>query len=119
MIPTVINHLAFRVSDLDKTSELFQKLGYVEVRRTTHGEGAVEMESPAQPGLILEFTLPKRAEEKLGFDHAGFTLEDEDELKRLVAAGFPETTEPKLVPGSGRTTSNLKDHDGIKWQFNL
>ena len=119
MIPTMINHLAFRVSDLDKTSALFQQLGYVEVRRTAHGVGAVEMESPQQPGLILEFTLPKREGEKLGFDHAGFTLDGEDELKKLVEAGFPETSEPKLVPGSGRTTSNLNDHDGIKWQFNL
>jgi glyoxylase I family protein len=106
-------------SDLNKTSELFKQLGFVEVRRTDHHGGAVELENPEQPGLILEFTTIRQDRNQVpGFDHAGFNL-GEDQLKELLAAGFPEGDAPKLVPDSGRITSNWKDYDGIKWQFTL
>ena len=120
MSKTKIDHLAFRVSNIDNICKLFKQLGYVEVRRTAHHGGALEMENPKQPGLILEFTTLRQDRNQVpGFDHAGFNLEGEAALKELVAAGFPEGDAPKLVPDSGRITSNWKDYDGIKWQFTL
>ena len=123
MITTRIDHLAFRVSDIDKISGLLKQLGYVEVRRTAHHGGALEMENPEQPGLVLEFTtLDKKKDsdemEEPGFDHAGFNLTQE-QLNELVAAGFPTAGNPRLNPESGRLLESFKDSDGIKWQFTV
>ena len=115
---TKVDHLAFRVSDLDKITDLMKQLGYVEVRRTTHHGGAVEMESPAQPGLILEFTLLLTHKGEVpGFDHACFSLEGMEQYEELVAGGFPSNNPPHLSPGSERLITNFKDSDGTKWQF--
>ena len=120
MIKTKIDHLAFRVTDIDKASVLMQQLGYVEMRRTNHHGGAVDMENPRQPGLTLEFTLiRKERNEKPGFDHACFKLDGQEQLDELVAAGFPATGKTSKVPGSGRVDESWKDYDGIKWQFCL
>ena len=120
MIKTKIDHLAFRVSDINKSCELFKQLGFVEVRRTTHHGGALEMENPQQPGLILEFTTIRADRNQVpGFDHAGINLDGEAALQELIAAGFPEGDKPKLVPDSGRITTNWNDFDGTKWQFTL
>ena len=117
---TKIDHLAFRVSDIDKTYDLLKQLGYVVVRRTDHHGGALEVESPEQPGLVLEFTMLRQEKNEVpGFDHACFSLKDEAELQGLVEAGFPVTGKLHLVPGSGRMTESWKDNDGTKWQFVL
>ena len=115
-----IDHLAFRVSDINQTGALFKKLGFVELRRTEHHGGALEMENPEQPGLVLEFTTLRPDRNQVpGFDHAGINLAGETQLKELIAAGVPAGDPPKLVPDSGRITTNWKDSDGIKWQFTL
>jgi glyoxylase I family protein len=120
MIEASLDHLAFRVSDVNKIADLLKQLGYVEVRRTEHHGGAVELESPKQPGLVLEFSLLREAKgEAPGFDHASFFLDGEAQLKELEAAGFPVEAKTSLVPGSGRLKTDWRDPDNIKWQFTM
>ena len=113
---TYVDHIAYQVTDLEKISALMQKLGYIEIRRTEHHGGAVEMKNPAQPELVLEFTLIRQGETP-GFNHICFGVEDENTLKALKEEGFPLTGEPHFYPGSGRTIVNFKDPDGNKWQL--
>jgi len=111
-----VDHIAYRVADIDKISSLLQQLGYVELRRTKHHGGAVELENPKQPGLVLEFTI-NRKDEVSGFDHVCFKLDGEEELNELIANDFPIDGEPHLSPDAGRFIVNFKDADGTKWQL--
>lgn len=120
---TLIDHLAFRVSNVDATGDLLKQLGYVEVRRTDHHGGALELENPNQPGIILELTTigKKKNSDEMevpGFDHACFSLTESD-LQTLVANGFPTAGKPKLNTQSGRMCESFKDSDDTKWQFVL
>lgn len=115
---SAIDHIAYRVTSLDEISNLMQQLGYVELRRTTHHGGAVEMESAKQPGLILEFTLTGEGEAS-GLDHICFKLEQEENFNELMESRFPLDSKPRLSPGSGRLIANFKDADGSKWQLTL
>lgn len=115
-----VDHLAFRVTNVDKVADLFKQLGYVEVRRTDHHGGAVELENPAQPGLVLEFTTLRADRNQVpGFDHCGLHLDSKEVLDQLLAGDFPAKDAPKKVPETGRWTSNWYDNDGIKWQFTV
>ena len=117
-VVSTIDHLAFRVSDLDETQAFMEKLGYEVKRRTTHHGAALEMFSPKQPEVTIEFTILVESKgETPGFDHACFRLKDEDEFNDLEEAGFPVKNKPYMVPGSDRRVSSFKDHDEIKWQI--
>lgn len=115
---TYIDHISYQVTDLDKVSALMQQLGYQEIRRTGHHGGAVEMKSPAQPELVLEFTLIRQGEEP-GFNHVCFGLENKELVEMLSENGFPLTGALHLSPGSGRYITNFKDPDGNKWQLTI
>lgn len=118
IVVSKIDHLAFRVSDIDKTQAFMEKLGYTVKRRTTHHGAALEMTSPLQPDIVIEFTaLVAEKNEVPGFDHACFRIEDEDEFNDLAEAGFPVKNKPYMVPGSDRRVSSFRDHDDVKWQI--
>ena len=114
---TIVDHIAFRVKDIDKISNLLQQVGYAELSRTEHHGGAVLLESPKQPGLVLEFTVLREGEVP-GFDHVCFKLDGEKELNELMSSGFPIYGEPSLS-SAGRYIANFKDPDGNKWQLTL
>ncbi|WP_320957791.1 VOC family protein [Enterocloster asparagiformis] len=113
---TYVDHINYQVTDLDRISALMRQLGYVEIRRTEHHGGAVEMKNPAQPELVLEFTLIRDGE-KPGFNHICFGLEGEQDVASLKASGFPLTGDLHFSSGSGRYITNFKDPDGNKWQI--
>ncbi len=115
---TYIDHISCQVTDLDAMSALMQQLGYEEIRRTGHHGGAVEMKHPAQPELVLEFTMIRQGEEP-GFNHVCFGLENREVVDQLRENGFPLTGELHLSPGSGRYITNFKDPDGGKWQLTV
>lgn len=117
---SIIDHIAIRVVDPDKTADFLSKIGYQVTRRTTHHGVAVEVQSPDQPGLILELTALIERDgvmEVPGIDHLCFTVETEDDLTDLAEAGWPLKNKAYLVPGSERKVTSFKDADGVKWQL--
>lgn len=111
-----IDHVNFQVTDVEKTAELMQQLGYAVIRRTNHHGGAIELESPAQPGLVLELTSLREGETP-GFNHVCFRLESEQNFQSLQDHNFPLTGPSHVSAGSGRRIANFKDPDQLKWQL--
>lgn len=61
----MIDHIAFVVEDPKKTAALLGKFGYLIYRETPHHGGSVEMEDPAQKGMIIELCT-KRPQDGIG-----------------------------------------------------
>ena len=111
----MIDHIAFVVANPEKTAEMLARIGYHVTRRTPHHGGSVEVESEAQPGLILELCT-KREQDSLGFNHVCMRLADQAAYDELEAQGMTFNKAPHLSVDSGRWITNHIDEDGIKWQ---
>lgn len=123
-----INHIDFRVEDLEKTVDYFtKKLGFKVVRRTEHAGGSVELVSPAG-GEIFEFR--EITEEYLSrpgvinrsyLNHICFEVQDIDkEYEELKSKGVyfesdgpaPTVDTPHLQPATGRKLVTTFDAEG-------
>lgn len=111
----MIDHLAFVVEDPENTAKLLEKFGYRVIRRTPHHGGSVEVESPKQPGLILELCT-KRPQDTAGFNHVCLRLSGQEEYDELEKGGLTFNKKPHLSVDSGRFITNHIDSDNIKWQ---
>lgn len=114
----MIDHIAFVVEEPKKTAALLEKFGYRIHRETAHHGGSVEVEDPAQKGLIIELCT-KRPQDSLGFNHACLRVESREEYERMVDEGIKFTGELHLSPDSGRYINNHVDDDKIKWQITI
>ena len=107
-----IRHIAIRVEDVEATASFFQQaLGLELIQRREHGP--IDL-SDGDVNITL---LPARmvapgAEVKLGFDHIGFTFENQDEArKRLLASGATELNPISL--GDAYYESKYKSPEGL------
>ena len=106
-----IRHVVYRAADLEAMAKFFvDAFGMTTVRQRP--EGGIDLSD----GTIHLAVLPIRtASQRLGFEHIGFAVEDEEEAcQRLAAAGAREsgrTVDPYQIkfegpegtrPGSGR-----------------
>ena len=114
----MIDHIAFVVEDPKKTAALLEKFGYLIYRETPHHGGSVEMEDPAQKGMIIELCT-KRPQDGIGFNHACLRVESREEYEKMVSEGMPFTGELHLSPDRGRYINNHVDDDKIKWQITI
>ena len=107
-----IRHIAIRVDDVEATAAFFQKaLGLELVQR--RGHGPIDL-SDGDVNITL---LPSRmvapgAEIKHGFDHIGFTVEDNDEARtRLLENGATEMNPIQL--GDAYYESKYRSPEGL------
>lgn len=107
-----IRHIAIRVEDVEATAKFFvEALGLQLVQRREHGP--IDL-SDGDVNITL---LPARmvvpgAEIKHGFDHIGFTVEDQDETrKRLMDNGATEMNPIQL--GDAYYESKFKSPEGL------
>ncbi|MCD7909064.1 MAG: VOC family protein [Clostridium sp.] len=114
----MIDHIAFVVEDPKKTADLLEKFGYLVYRETPHHGGSVEVEDPAQKGLIIELCT-KRPQDTIGFNHACLRVESREEYGKMVSDGMKFKGELRLSPDSGRYINNYIDDDKIKWQITI
>lgn len=114
----MVDHMAFVVEDPKKTAALLEKFGYQIYRETPHHGGSVEVEDPAQKGLIIELCT-KRPQDSVGFNHVCLRVESQEEYRKLAEAGIKFTGELHLSPDSGRYINNHVDDDKIKWQITI
>lgn len=111
----MVDHIAFIVENPERTAEMLANFGYEVKRRTAHHGGSVEVESPKQPGLVIELCA-KRPQDTIGFNHACFRIEDQAAYDELVEKGVTFNKPPHLSVDSGRYITNHIDEDQIKWQ---
>ena len=86
-----IRHIAIRVEDVEATASFFQQaLGLELIQRRAHGP--IDLSN----GDVNITLLPARmgapgTEVRLGFDHIGFTVADQDEARKdLIESGATE-----------------------------
>ncbi len=96
-----IRHIVYRAADLEAMAKFFvDGFGMTIVRRRP--EGGIDLSD----GTIHLAVLPERtAEQRLGFEHIGFAVEDERQAcERLEAAGareFGRTADPYQIKFEG------------------
>ena len=96
-----IRHVVYRAADLEAMANFFvDAFAMTVVRRRP--EGGIDLSD----GTIHLAVLPVRtAEQRLGFEHIGFAVEDEQQAcKRLEAAGareFGRTVDPYQIKFEG------------------
>jgi len=96
-----IRHIVYRPADLEAVAKFFvDAFGMTVVRRRP--EGGIDLSD----GTIHLAVLPVRtAGQRLGFEHIGFAVEDEQQAcKRLEAAGareFGRTVDPYQIKFEG------------------
>jgi catechol 2,3-dioxygenase-like lactoylglutathione lyase family enzyme len=85
-----IRHIAIRCEDCDATARLFtETLGLELVQR--RGSGAIDLTDGDVNVTLLPLSLGATHAVRPGFEHIGFTVEDDDAMRqRLLAAGATE-----------------------------
>jgi catechol 2,3-dioxygenase-like lactoylglutathione lyase family enzyme len=81
-----IRHIAYRAEDVEAFADFFvQGLGMEIVQRRTGG--VIDLSDGVLNISVLPIVTPSsEGEPKYGIAHIGFTVEDEDEAKRLLTA---------------------------------
>ena len=112
-----IDHIELIVQDVDEFVEMFRKMGFELLTRTTHHGGSAELRLPGQNQPIFE--IHKVAgEENIGMNHMAFTVDDvQRSYEDLKRKGFEFEKGPHLVPETGRVIASFRDPDG--WRLQL
>lgn len=113
-----IDHIEFVVRDIDETAEFFTKLGFTEIRRTTHGGGSVEMRVPGtgENPIVFEFHLGMPGE-RAGIDHIAFRVENtEKTVQDLIGKGVKFAVGTHAA-STKRVVASFRDPMYVKWQL--
>jgi glyoxylase I family protein len=106
---TRIDHLEICVADIDAVAEFYKKLGFIEIRRTTHHGQAVELALPGENQVVFEFHTGKE-EEVPGLNHIAFYVDNmEESVAEFEAKGIKFITPISTAKSTGRTTCNFRD----------
>jgi catechol 2,3-dioxygenase-like lactoylglutathione lyase family enzyme len=105
-----IRHIAIRCQDTEQTARLFTEAFGMELVQH-RGSGAVDLSDGDVNITLLPLGLGGGSGQP-GFEHIGFTVENEDETKqRLAAAGATELTPINL--GDVYYESKFKSREGL------
>lgn len=108
------DHIHFFVTDLDKTIEFYQGIGFELVRKFTHGgRESAQMRSGE---IIVDLNLT-RAADNPGYSHFSLKVDDlEEAVKRLRGLGW-SFDGPVDVPETRRRIITLRDPNGFLVQL--
>lgn len=114
---TSIDHMELIVRDVDSHVAFFEKLGFKVLTRTSHHGGSAELQLPGENQPIIEIHQAS-GEEVIGINHIALKVDNAGEAyEALGKKGVAFTRGPKLIEVTGRTTVELRDPDG--WRFQL
>jgi catechol 2,3-dioxygenase-like lactoylglutathione lyase family enzyme len=108
-----IDHIDIAVADVDGAIDLFTRMGFEVLRRSTHHDGSVELALPGPDQFILELhpAISQHLDGKLGLTHIAFRVDDpqktHDELEARGVKFGPGWEKARFVPSTGRVLSNL------------
>ena len=112
-----IDHIELIVSDVEPYVQLFQKLGFKLLTRTSHHGESVELQLPGPNQPIFEIHQVG-GEENIGVNHIAFQVDDAHQAYgELKEAGVTFDGGPTFVEASGRLVVNFRDPDG--WRLQL
>jgi lactoylglutathione lyase len=114
-------HTCYRITDIDRSTEFYKALGFVEVGRVPIRDEAINvfMNLPGDgdmPRLELTFNLGVDSYEiGTGYGHIAITAEDLDgTLDRLKAQGIEPEKPPYSVREGGSRLCFVRDPDGYR-----
>ena len=112
-----VDHIDFKVPDLERAVAWFAGLGLVERRRIPE-RGSVEMALPGEGQVVFELREDPSLD---GFvmDHIAFrsTTQTADAAAVGEATGATFTRVDTFVPVTGKTISDFTDPHGGRWQL--
>ena len=112
-----IDHIELVVRNVDEFVGFFQKLGFELIARTRHHGDAAEMKLPGANQTIFEIHQVG-GEEVIGVNHIALKVDNaKAAYEQLQKGGVAFTRGPKFIEPTGRTTVELRDPDG--WRFQL
>jgi len=112
-----IDHIELIVRDVEQFVSFFQKLGFELVARTKHHGDAAEMKLPGENQTIFEIHQVG-GEEVIGINHIALKVDNaKAAYEQLQGKGVGITRGPKFIEPTGRTTVELRDPDGWRFQF--
>lgn len=112
-----IDHIELIVRDVEEFVDFFQKLGFELIARTKHHGDAAELKLPGANQPIFEIHQVG-GEEVIGVNHIALRVDNaKDAYETFQSAGVAFTRGPKFIEPTGRTTVELRDPDG--WRFQL
>jgi glyoxylase I family protein len=118
MIITAVDHVEICVRDVDAVAEFYKKLGFIEIRRTTHHGGAVELKLPGDNQMVFEFHNAKDYEETPGLNHFGFRVDNiEQAVADAKAQGIEFITDIMTAKSTGRKVANFRDPSYMRNQL--
>lgn len=113
-------HTCYRITDIDRSVDFYEKLGFEELRRMPIGDDAtnVFMGFPGD-GARLELTYNHDQEGSYeigtGYGHIAVTAEDLDgTLERLAGIGIEPEKPPYTVREGGSRLCFVRDPDGYR-----
>lgn len=120
--PGGLDHIDIVVDDISAMRAFFEAVGFIFLRQTDHGGGAVELRFPG-PGdqPILELTsrrLKDGSERALGLRHMALRVADLDAtLAEMTGRGLEVNGGARRIPETGRRLANLLDPAGNTLQL--
>jgi glyoxylase I family protein len=112
-----IDHIELIVRDVEEFVTFFRKLGFELLQRTRHHGDAAEMKLPGENQPIFEIHKAG-GEEVIGINHIALKVDNaKEDYEQFLRAGVAFTRGPKYIEPTGRTTVELRDPDG--WRFQL
>lgn len=112
-----IDHIELIVRDVEEFVSFFEKLGFEVIARTKHHGAAAELKLPGENQTIFEIH-EVGGEEVIGVNHIALKVDNAKEAyERFQENGVAFTRGPKFIEPTGRTTVELRDPDG--WRFQL
>jgi lactoylglutathione lyase len=112
-------HTCYRITDIDKSVDFYEKLGFEELRRMDLSDGATNifMGLPGD-GARLELTYNPGVESYdvgTGYGHIAITAEDLDgTLERLAGIGIEPEKPPYQVREGGSRLCFVRDPDDYR-----
>jgi glyoxylase I family protein len=112
-----IDHIELVVRNVEEFVDFFQKLGFELIARTKHHGDAAEMKLPGPNQTIFEIHQVG-GEEVIGVNHIALKVDNAKQAyEQFQQGGVKFTRGPKFIEPTGRTTVELRDPDG--WRFQL
>ncbi len=112
-----IDHIEIIVRDVEAHIAFLQSVGFELITRTGHHGASAELKLPGDNQPIFEIH-EVGGEEVIGINHIALKVDNAEAAhKDLEKKGVAFTRGPKYIGATGRTTVELRDPDG--WRFQL
>jgi lactoylglutathione lyase len=118
-MPSELIHTCYRITDIDRSVDFYEKLGFEELRRMDLPDGAINvfMGLP-NDGARLELTYNPGVESYeigTGYGHIAITAEDLDgTLEKLAGIDIQPEKPPYQVREGGSRLCFVRDPDGYR-----